>query len=117
MGVSRIPQQPLFAGPERFLIKGPFLLDLETRSTQFNDRRITLPPCAFNCLVILVQHSPEPVSYQALVQDSLGIRLSRLEAQDYARWRIERLREAIEPHQLENRFFRSVAGFGYRLVI
>ncbi len=99
----------------RYLRMGPFFVDLQTQITTLNERPIPVPPCTFNYLVALMRHSPNPVSYQELVAEAQGNKLSKLEAQDLARWRVYMLRKAIEPDVDRPRYVISVAGVGYRL--
>ncbi|RPI34475.1 MAG: DNA-binding response regulator [Chloroflexota bacterium] len=101
---------------DRFLCRGPFTIDLYKRDTLFNKKEIQLPMCAFDYLVTLLRHSPEPVSYKTLVADSQGFQLSRLEAQDLARVRIYMLRKVIEENAQDPCYILAVPGYGYRLV-
>jgi len=78
-------------------------------------REIDLPPCAKACLAALVRRAPEAVSYQELVRQALGIRLNWIDAQDFALWRITRIRQAIEPDPHHPTCVISVPGVGYRL--
>jgi DNA-binding response OmpR family regulator len=102
--------------PDRYLKCGPFILDLHTRLANFNSRFIALTPTAFDYLFTLTRYSPDPVPYQALVSESQGYQVERLEAQEMARWRIHELRKAIEPDPRQPRYIITVRGFGYRLV-
>lgn len=103
--------------PTRYLQLGPFLLDLHARYLVLNDKNIPLSPTAFDYLVTLVRHSPDPVSYETLVMESQGYQTSLTEARDLARWRIHELRKALETNLRQPKFIITVRGTGYRLVI
>lgn len=100
----------------RYLQRGPFSIDLHTRHVTFNNRPIILSPTAFDYLVTLVRHSPQPISYETLVTESQGYRPTLLEARDMARWRIHELRRALEADSHQPEYIITVRGVGYRLV-
>ncbi len=103
--------------PTRFLQRGPLTLDLHARHVKMGDRFIQLSPTAFDYLVTLLRHSPNPVSYETLVMEAQGYKTSLNEARDLARWRIHELRKAIEPDTELPRYIITERGTGYRLVI
>jgi DNA-binding response OmpR family regulator len=103
--------------PTRFLQRGQFTLDLHARHLKIGDRFIQLSPTAFDYLVTLVRHSPNPVSYETLVMESQGYKTSLNEARDLARWRIHELRKAIEPQADQPHYIITERGIGYRLVV
>jgi len=102
--------------PNRILRRGPFVLDLHARHLLFEDRLIPLSPTAFDYMITLVRHSPNPVSYSTLVRESQGFTTTPLEAREIARWRIHELRKAIEVDSRQPRFIITVRNAGYRLV-
>ena len=102
--------------PARFLQRGPFTLDLHARHVTFNDKFIPLSPSNFDYFVTLVRHSPNTISYESMVRESQGYELSRIEAQEMARWRIHELRKALEPNPKRPQYIITVRGQGYRLV-
>lgn len=103
--------------PTRFLQRGPLILDLHARHIKLYDRFIQLSPTAFDYLVTLVRHSPNPVSYETLVMESQGYKTTINEARDLARWRIHELRKALEPLSEHPQYIITERGVGYRLVI
>lgn len=105
------------ADPSRFLQRGPFTLDLYAHQVKFGDQFVSLSPTAFDYLVTLVRHSPDPVTYEKLVMESQGYKPTLAEARDLARWRIHELRKAIEPDQQKPRIIITERGVGYRLVV
>ncbi len=105
------------ANPTRYLQRGPFILDLHARYVTLNDRTISLSPTAFDYLVTLVRHSPEPVSYETLVLEAQGYRPTAIEARDMARWRIHELRKALEEDPRQPQYIITVRSQGYRLVV
>jgi DNA-binding response OmpR family regulator len=103
--------------PARFLQCGPLTLDLHARHVKLNDHFVQLSPTAFDYLVTLVRHSPNPVSYETLVMESQGYKASLSEARDLARWRVHELRKALNPDSLNAEYIITVRGIGYRLVV
>ena len=99
----------------RFLQRGAFTLDLHARHAVLDGRLISLPPSAFDYLVTLVRHAPNPVSYETLVMQSQGYEMSRAEAQEIVRWRIHQLRQALEPDPENPHYILTERGMGYRL--
>jgi DNA-binding response OmpR family regulator len=99
----------------RFVQRGSFTLDLHARHAMLDGHLITLPPSAFDYLVTLVRHAPNPVSFETLVMQSQGYEMSRVEAQETARWRIHQLRLALEPEPQNPRYILTERGLGYRL--
>ncbi len=99
----------------RYLSNGPLTVDLQSRITKLNNKVISMPPCAFDFLVTLLRHYPEPVAYKTLVYESRQHPLTQLEAQDLARLNIYMLRRAIEADIQHPRYIKTVAGYGYRL--
>ncbi len=100
----------------RYLQRGTFTLDLHTRTLQLGDRAIPLPPSTFNFLVSLLRHSPDPVTYEVLVQEAQGYDLSRAEARELARGQAHELRKALETDLRNPCYVITVRDVGYRLV-
>ncbi|MCI0521235.1 MAG: response regulator transcription factor [Chloroflexi bacterium] len=100
----------------RTVRRGPFVLDIHSRRCIFQGETIALSPTAFDYLVTLVRHSPNPISYETLVHESQGYKPTPLEAREIARWRIHELRKAIEGDTKQPRYLITVRGAGYRLV-
>jgi DNA-binding response OmpR family regulator len=109
---------PTFTTPaDRFLKRGPLILDLQARRATFGGRMLTLPPAAFDYLVVLTRHAPDVVSYQTLVAEAQGYQTDLRQAQELAKWHIHELRESIEPEPQKPRHVLNVRGTGYRLVV
>ena len=102
---------------ERFLKRGPLILDLQSRRATMGERVLALPPAAFDYLVVLLRHAPDVVQYQTLVAEAQGYQTDRREAQELSKWHIHELREALEPTPSEPRHVLNVRGVGYRLVV
>jgi DNA-binding response OmpR family regulator len=103
--------------PTRVIALGPLSLDIQTRRVSLRDRNVTMPPSAFNYLVTLVKHSPEPVPYITLVLESQGYKdLTRAEAREITRWQIHELRKALEDDPRHPAMIFTVRDIGYRLV-
>ncbi len=103
------------AGSTRYIYAGPFTIDLHTRHVVMDDVCVPLPACAFDCLVALLRHSPEPVSYKTLATESSKGKYTELDAQDLTRALVYMLRKALEPDIQKPRYIISVPGYGYRL--
>ena len=106
------------ADPARYLKCGPLLLDRHTHSVMINNYCTTLPPSTFDYLVTLVRHSPHPVTYEKLVQESQGYQhLSRAEAREISRWQMHEIRRLVEADPRHPQLIITVRDVGYRLVV
>lgn len=105
------------APEERFLKRGALILDLQARRATFKDRVLTMPPAAFDYLLVLARHSPDVISYQALVSEAQGYRADLVEARELAKWHIHALRQALEESTAQPGYLLNVRGAGYRLVL
>jgi DNA-binding response OmpR family regulator len=114
------PTPPVVSLPEtaaeRFLSRGTLTLDLHTRRVNIGERIISLPPTAFDYLLVLVRHSPNVVDYQTLVAEAQGYKAETREAQELVKWHIHHIRQAIEVDQQGPVSIVNVRGSGYRLV-
>lgn len=102
---------------DRFLKRGTLTLDLHARWATYADRVLTLPPTAFDYLVVLVRHAPDVVPYQALVVEAQGYQTDLRQAQELTKWHIHTLREALERESARSCHLLTVRGTGYRLVV
>jgi DNA-binding response OmpR family regulator len=109
--------QPIPAPEDRFMKRGALILDLQARRATFKDRVLTMPPAAFDYLLVLARHSPEVVSYQGLVTEAQGYRADPVEARELAKWHIHALRQALEEITSQPDYLLNVRGVGYRLVL
>ncbi len=112
-------EMPVLITPadDRFLKRGRLILDLHTRRATYADRVLTLPPTAFDYLVVLARHAPDVVPYQTLVVEAQGYQTDRRQAQDLTKWHIHMLREALERESAGSCHLLTVRGTGYRLVV
>ncbi|HEY4721833.1 MAG TPA: response regulator transcription factor [Anaerolineae bacterium] len=102
---------------DRFLKRGALILDLHTRQATYADRVLTLPPTAFDYLVVLARHAPDVVAYQTLVVEAQGYQTDLRQAQELTKWHIHMLREALELESAGPCHLLTVRGSGYRLVV
>ncbi len=103
--------------PTRYLNCGHLLLDRHTHSVQINGTSTTLPPSTFDYLVTLARHSPHPVTYEKLVQESQGYQhLSRAEAREISRWQMHEIRRLLEQDPRHPQLIITVRDVGYRLI-
>jgi DNA-binding response OmpR family regulator len=112
-------ETPALAMPadDRFLKRGALILDLHTRRATSADRVLTLPPTAFDYLVVLARHAPGVVPYQTLVVEAQGYQTDLRQAQELTKWHIHTLREALEREAAGSCHLLTVRGTGYRLVV
>ena len=109
---------PASADPARYLKCGPLVLDRHTHSVQYNQVNTSMPPSTFDYLVTLVRHSPHPVSYEKLVQESQGYQhLSRAEAREISRWQVHEIRRLLETDPRHPQLIITVRDMGYRFVV
>lgn len=101
---------------DRFLKRSALILDLHTRRATYADRDLSLPPTAFDYLVVLVRHAPDVVPYQALVVEAQGYQTDLRQAQELTKWHVHTLREALERESASCHLL-TVRGTGYRLVV
>lgn len=101
---------------ERFLSRGKLTLDLHTRRVTIGKRVISLPPTAFDYLLVLARHAPNVVDYQTLVAEAQGYQAEAREAQELVKWHIHHIRQAIEADAQNPTFIINVRGSGYRFV-
>jgi DNA-binding response OmpR family regulator len=102
---------------DRFLKRGTLVLDLHTRRATCADRVLSLPPTAFDYLVVLARHAPDVVPYQSLVVEAQGYQTDLRQAQELTKWHIHTLREALERESAGSCHLLTVRGSGYRLVV
>ena len=100
----------------RFLTCGVIKADLHTQHIEIDGEVAPIPPSSFGYLVTLMRHSPEAVSFEALVKESQGFECSRKEASDITRWHIHKIRKALEQDSSDPQHLITVRDFGYRLV-
>jgi DNA-binding response OmpR family regulator len=104
--------------PARYLQCGSLVLDRHMHSAQFNNCNTSLPPSTFDYLVTLVRHSPHPVTYEKLVQESQGYQhLSRAEAREISRWQVHEIRRLLESDPRHPKLVITVRDVGYRLIV
>jgi len=111
------PSLPVPTPGERFLKRASLILDMQTHRATFQDKVISLPPAAFDYLVVLARHSPETLSYQTLVTEAQGYRANPDEARELTKWHIHALRQVLEPDPEHPRYLLNIRGVGYRLVV
>jgi len=107
------PEEPK---SDRFLDCGDITVDLHTRHILIANEAVSLPSTSFDYLVTLIRHSPEPVSFEVLVNESQGFNYTKNEARDITRWHIHKIRKAVEKDSSNPQHLITVRDFGYRLV-
>jgi DNA-binding response OmpR family regulator len=101
---------------ERYLKRGSLVLDLHGRRLSIGEQIISLPPTAFEYLLVLARHAPEVVDYQTLVAEAQGFQAEAREAKELSKWHIHDIRKAIEPDGNIPTYLFNVRGIGYRLL-
>lgn len=107
------PTQP---SSERYLKRGPILLDMYTHQVTAGEKKAVLLPTSFDFLLVLARHAPEVVDYQTLVAEAQGIKADAREAQELVKWHIHHIRQAIESDARNPEFILNERGIGYRLI-
>ncbi|MBL8062172.1 MAG: response regulator transcription factor [Anaerolineales bacterium] len=117
---SILPAQPVnpsrVVDKERFIKRGPIVLDLQARRVIRDEQIVNIPPTSFDYLVVLARHAPDVVDYQTLVAESQGYQTDLRESQELSKWHIHQLRQAIEADVHNPVHLLNVRGTGYRLV-
>lgn len=106
-----------FSPEERFLKRGTLILDLQARRATFRDAVLTLPPAAFDYLVVLARHSPDVLPYQTLVMEAQGYQADAREARELSKYHVHAIRQALELDPANPQVLLNVRGTGYRLVV
>ena len=107
------PEEPK---SDRFLDCGDMRADLHTRHIFIANEAVSLPSTSFDYLVTLMRHSPDPVSFEVLVNESQGFHYTKNEARDITRWHIHQIRKMIEEDPSYPQHLITVRDVGYRLV-
>ena len=107
------PEEPK---SDRFLDCGDMRADLHTRHIFIANEAVSLPSTSFDYLVTLMRHSPDPVSFEVLVNESQGFNYTKNEARDITRWHIHQIRKMIEKDPSYPQHLITVRDVGYRLV-
>ncbi|MBI3169732.1 MAG: response regulator transcription factor [Chloroflexi bacterium] len=102
---------------ERFLKRGPLVLDLHARRVLLHEEPLNTPPTSFDYLLVLAHHAPDVVDYQTLVAEAQGYQTDFREAQELTKWHIHQLRQLIEKDVHNPVYLLNVRGTGYRLVM
>ena len=105
------------ADPNRYIQVGKLSLDLHSRHCFLHGLFVQIPSSTFDYLSVLARHSPEAVSFETLVFEAQGYRVTRGEASEMARWQIHELRKALEPDSSRPTMIITVRNVGYRLVV
>jgi two-component system alkaline phosphatase synthesis response regulator PhoP len=111
----RMETEGRFRQMGRYLRCGPFVLDIHSYRILHGEEIISLTSSNFNYFLTLARHAPDPVPYDALVQESRGCYFSSEKAKNITHWRIYQLRKLIEPNPQHPRYILTVRGYGYRL--
>lgn len=115
--VSSIPLAANQPSNERFLKRGPLVLDLQARRGVFSNNDFDLPPSTFDYLVSLTRHSPEVVSYRDLVLEAQGYQAAANEARELSKWHVHVIRQTLELNPDQPKRLLNVRGAGYRLLL
>jgi DNA-binding response OmpR family regulator len=111
------PTVPPTKPQERFMKLGRLILDLQAQRATYGENVLSLPPSAFDYLVVLTKHSPEVVDYQTLVTEAQNYRVDANEARELAKWHIHVLRQALEIDPDRPDHILNVRGKGYRMLV
>ena len=116
-----LPSTPLVTIPsrpqDRFLKRGPLILDIQAQRATLGDEILMLPPTTFTYLLVLAQHSPEVVDYQSLVTEAQGYQVNATGARELAKWHVHTIRQALEIDPGKSCHVVNVRGVGYRFLV
>jgi DNA-binding response OmpR family regulator len=116
-GIQITPDtHPLSPVKDRFIKRGPLVLDLHARRLTVDEQVINLPPTSFDYLLVLARHAPDLVDYQTLVAEAQGYQAEARDAQELTKWHIHQLRQAFDKDTQNPSYLINVRGKGYRLV-
>ena len=102
---------------DRFLKRGPLVLDLRAHRGQFFNNNFELPQSTFGYLVSLTRHSPEVISYRDLVLEAQGYQANLNEARELSKWHVHVIRQSLEMDPDQPKRLLNVRGVGYRLLL
>jgi DNA-binding response OmpR family regulator len=102
---------------ERYLKRGPLILDTFARRLSVGEQVVSLTATSFDFLLVLVRHAPDVVDYKTLVTEAQGYQVELYEAQELIKWHVHQIRQAIEPDPHKPVYLFNVRGVGYRLVV
>ena len=111
------PPAAVPASGERFIKRGPLIIDLHARRATFGERVMALPPAAFDYLVVLARHAPDVAPYGALVAEAQGYQAEGRQARELAKWHVHQIRDSLEPDPRRPQHVLNVRGMGYKLVV
>jgi len=115
-GSVATPIESLPSPDTRFLKRGKFILDLQAQRATFKDRVLSLPPTAFEYLVVLARYAPEAVDFQTLVIEAQNYAVEVNEARELAKYHIHVLRQELTADSNQDDYLLTVRGVGYRLL-
>jgi DNA-binding response OmpR family regulator len=118
--LGRLSSPPNYTSPidpNRFLRRGPLLLDLHARQASLASQFIPLPSRAFDTLVTLARHAPSPISVERLALETFPLSLRPAKTARLVRRQIHLLRCRLEPNPYHPKYILRVPPSGYRLSI
>jgi DNA-binding response OmpR family regulator len=98
------------------LVRGRIRYDSNTRWVYVDGQNMVLPPTTGEYLAVLMRKSPNPVTYEDLVNLVQGTQLSRNEARDQARWQVFKLRQLIEADAKHPQMIITLRNIGFKLI-
>jgi DNA-binding response OmpR family regulator len=99
--------------PDRFLQKGPLVMDLYRRQANIHDKALDLTAGEYDLLLCLVQNAPQVLDPQLLVERTRGYECSLSEAREIIRWQVYLLRQKLEADPSSPQYILNVRGKGY----
>ncbi len=99
--------------PERFVQKGPLIVDTYRRSATLHDEPLELTPGEYDLLLCLAENAPEVLDPQELVRQTRGFECTLHEARDLIRWQVYLLRQKVEADPSSPQYILNVRGRGY----
>ncbi|MDX1520505.1 MAG: response regulator transcription factor [Anaerolineae bacterium] len=108
------PAEPSAEG-ERFLRRGPLIVDTLRHVITYDDQLLELSPTEFNLLAYLISEAPRVIGPQELVREVQGYESEQWEASETVRYHIYRIRQKIKAANKSADVIRTVRSVGYTL--
>jgi DNA-binding response OmpR family regulator len=107
---------PFRRDDSRYLRRGEFIVDLNTRQVIYKERTVVLTQGTFNYFMVLIRHAPSPVQHRTLVFEAQGYEVLNGEALGIAKWHIHQLRSTFKSAFGED-LIETIRGTGYRVKV
>lgn len=98
----------------RYIYRGDLKVDQISRTIHCGDKEVVLSDTSFSYLMVLMRHAPRAVSFNALVNEAQGYRVTPVEAKGLVFWHIYTLRQDLAKLCQSKCYIVNVRGYGYK---